>query len=613
MPKKAFINVPDTYEMPDVEFVNPEIWPVVIRQTLEILNLQSIKQAYNGEISNTNDPAGINVVNLVKENKEMIKKIEELNSSFDKNVSLKVKEIKEEYLKTIKEIEDEARQELKKERDAYKKNIDEAVEIEKNRYKQLQNNYQQELQDYNNKINNIKLELKEEKEQAKKKYQERIEYYKVSFQEEIKRLNDIIINDKKEFSEEKKLLNNKISLLEEQILQALNNNNTAVQHFINENISRHTLDLSSQIKLISDPILKFYGGTNMEKGNLGENFVENLLKDNTFSDAIIEDVSGQTGAGDRLFKWRKLKCLIEVKNKRKLTRDDIEKFTRDVATSAESSHINCGLFISLLTNEYPGRSRELIQVDYVGATPVIFIYVTDQNQIIYALTCLEKLILADNSDNTKEVKMLANYFINYRNSILESQKNIEKMIQIRERELKYLRRELENYNNILDDLEQNYSRVIKFIDQSAEPEQINDLYEEEKQAAPQEKFDVTAPDAKNKLLDIIINNLLLNKSITVIDLIKQLKITRDYFEQIGGYKNLVRDAKYKYLSEQINEGIINKIIEYKTQYNIFPSREMLIKLKIISERDYKKINKVLKVKKLIDVINELARQKEASE
>lgn len=612
MPKKAFITVPDAYEMPDVGFVNPEIWPVVIRQTLEILNLQPIKQPYVGENFNTDDPGRIKLENLIKENSMLLNKIEEINNDFEKNISLRVKEIKEKYLEKINEKEVEARQELKKERDAYKKNIDEAVELEKNRYKQLQNNYQQELQDCTNKINNIKTELKEEKEQAKKKYQERIDYYKMSFQEEIKRLNDIIINDKKEFLQEKEQLNNKISLLEEQILQTLNNNNTSVQQFINENITRHTLDLSSQIKLISDPILKFYGGTNMEKGNLGENFVENLLKDNTFSDAIIEDVSGKTGAGDRLFKWRKLKCLIEVKNKRKLTKDDMEKFTRDVTSSAESLNINSGIFISLLTNEYPGRSREIIQIDFINNVPVIFIYVTDQNQIIYALTCLEKLINTD-TDNTKEVKMLANYFVNYKNYVSESQKNTEKMIQLRERELKYLRRELENYNSVLDDLEKNYSCVIKIIDPSAAPDRIDDLYEEENKPAPQEKFDMNDADAKNKLLDIIINNLLLNKSIYANDLLNQLSLTRDAFEKFGGYKNLIRDAKYKYLSEQINDDIVNKIIEYKKQNNNFPSRENIIKLKIISERDYKKINKVLKVKKLIDVINEFVRQKEAAD
>ena len=606
MPKKAFITVPDAFEMPDVEFINPEIWPLVIRQTIEILNLQTIKQACAGENSNTNDPAAAIVADLVKENNKLLSKIEELSISFDKNVMLKVKEIKEMYLEKINETEETARKELIKERETYKKNIDEIVELEKNRYKHLQNNYQQEIQDYNNKINIMKTELKEDKEQTKKKYQERIDYYKVSFQEEIKRLNDIITCDKNEFLREKEQLNNKIILLEEQILDTLKNNNVSVQQLINENISRHTVDLSSQIKLISDPILKFYGGTNMEKGNLGECFVDNLLKDNTFSDAIIEDVSGKTAAGDRLFKWRKLKCLIEVKNKRKITRDDIEKFTRDITTSATSLNINCGIFISLLTNEYPGRTREIIQIDYVGNIPVIFIYVTDQTQIIYAITYLEKIINVDTGDNTKEIKILSDYFINYKNYVYESQKNTFSMIQLRERELKYLRRQLENYNSIIEDLEKNYSSVAKFVNLSATSDNLEELYEEE--TAPVEKFDATDPNAKNNLLDKIINNLLINKSINQTDLLKQLTLTRDIFEKLGGYKNLVRDAKYKFLSTQITDDIIKKIIDYKTQNNIFPSRETIIKLKIISERDYKKINKVLKVKKLIDVIHELARQ-----
>jgi hypothetical protein len=627
MPKQAVILVPDTFEMPNVEFVNPEIWPLVICQTIEILKLQAVKAPYIGENSNTNDTAGINMESLVKENHVLAEKIEELNRSFEEKLTSRVKEIKQTYIEKINETEENARQELKKEREIYKSNVNEAVELEKNRYKQLQNNYNQELQEYNIKLNNIKIELKEEKEQARKRYQERIESYKSSFQEEIKRLNDVIVSDKQMFFQEKEQLNNKISLLEEQILQVLKNNNDNVQQYINENISRHTLDLTSQIKLISDPILKFYGGTNMEKGNLGENFVENLLKDNTFSDAIIEDVSGKTAAGDRLFRWRKLKCLIEVKNKRKLTRDDIEKFIRDVTTSTETNKINCGLFISLLTNEYPGRSRELIQVDYINHVPVIFIYVTDQNQIIYALTCLEKLINTDNKDSTKEIKLLSNYFVNYKNYVEESQKNTEKMIQLREKELKYLRKELENYNSVLDDLEKNYSYIVKFTDAKlADPkcndakcndattpandtDQIDDLYEEETSAVAEEKFDMKDERASEKIQDIIINNLLLDKSISINDLIKQLTITRADLETLGGYKNIVRDAKYKYLSFHLNDDVVNKILDYKTKNNNLPSRETIIKLKIITERDYKKINKVLKVKKLIDVIHAFIKQK----
>ena len=39
MPKQAFIMVPDAFEMPNLEFVNHEIWPLVICQTIEILKL----------------------------------------------------------------------------------------------------------------------------------------------------------------------------------------------------------------------------------------------------------------------------------------------------------------------------------------------------------------------------------------------------------------------------------------------------------------------------------------------------------------------------------------------------------------------------------------------
>jgi chromosome segregation ATPase len=94
-----------------------------------------------------------------------------------------------------------------------------------------------------------------------------------------------------------------------------------------------------------DPITKFYGGTNTEKGEGGEGAIRDVLTTcGTYDASTVTDVSGQTATGDIIFNWGKMKCLIEVKNKKKLTKEDIDKFIRDVNQSADK--INCAIFIS---------------------------------------------------------------------------------------------------------------------------------------------------------------------------------------------------------------------------------------------------------------------------
>ena len=68
--------------------------------------------------------------------------------------------------------------------------------------------------------------------------------------------------------------------------------------------------LSTSVLEMSKPLLKFYNGSNEEKGTSGEEFIEQLLLSDRYTGATISDVSGVAASGDRYFKYGQLRCLI---------------------------------------------------------------------------------------------------------------------------------------------------------------------------------------------------------------------------------------------------------------------------------------------------------------
>jgi hypothetical protein len=143
---------------------------------------------------------------------------------------------------------------------------------------------------------------------------------------------------------------------------------------------KQTTDMLTEIKqFISTelkPVNKFLGGTNHEKGILGENFIHDVLLSNKrFVGAEIIEVSHQSDEGDLHFNWDNLKCLIEIKNKKTITPADITKFKSNVSTSA----VNSGLFISLQTSKFGPSIRDSISYDSIDDKPIIFIYFDSTN------------------------------------------------------------------------------------------------------------------------------------------------------------------------------------------------------------------------------------------
>ena len=90
---------------------------------------------------------------------------------------------------------------------------------------------------------------------------------------------------------------------------------------------------------------------NIKKGNIGEEWVMNILKD-TFLGYEIVDTSAKGRSGDMILKSLNDDgdILVEVKNVRTITKSDVEKFYRDI----NECNTSCGIFINVQNTNIPG-------------------------------------------------------------------------------------------------------------------------------------------------------------------------------------------------------------------------------------------------------------------
>ncbi|MGV8130559.1 MAG: hypothetical protein ACP5N7_00485, partial [Candidatus Pacearchaeota archaeon] len=383
--------------------------------------------------------------------------------------------------------------------------------------------------------------------------------------------------------------------------------------------------ISKQLASLNETFGKFYNGKNEEKGTAGENLIRELLSD-MYPEAILEDVSGKAASGDILFKLHKLKCLIEVKNKATLTKEDIDKFIRDINKSHDEGSINCGIFVSLQTNAFPGRSRISYQRDYICNTPVIYLHFIDKNILQNAVWHLEDKISDTSSDEDKTKKLVRigrKYQINY----LDGMWNVlDKAIKHVTTVLNQLKKAKEKIENESDEFKREYASIASLLSEYKEEIQAIDKEIADENADQDLQPDITVDDsstpvqtlpktstktstklkprivldlsnideAKRTTKDLFIRKIRNNESISLNDMASELGIDTSNFEQLGGYKNLMAEAKQEYIEKIITRNVLISIHRYIQAQQQFPPRNYLTKtVKIISERDYNSIKRAI--------------------
>ncbi len=377
------------------------------------------------------------------------------------------------------------------------------------------------------------------------------------------------------------------------------------------------------------PMLKHYGGSNNERGTSGENMIYNLITtENTYLDAIVEDTSGQTARGDIMFSWRQLKCLIEVKNKKTLTKkDDMDKFIRDIESSIDSKHkINCAIFVSIDTDIIPGRNRDIIQLEFVRNIPVIYIYTPPPcKEIHYAISCLEKIINTKVSTNEQEKELQA-HFKNYYNHIITYQKYFEKTLDTKRKEIVTLTKHLNVFNVLYDQLTPvHLSMTTEDDSTSANPnENPNEnvpMGQDESIEIPQDRDQVEIESVEptkvlvgepeeqyQQFVDAFIELALAKNTIpTITTLCRYFNVNTSVITNLGGYKKITSDAKIQFTKTIVPDAKVKLIMKYHSINGVFPSRPELIAHKMVSDGSIRKLNKVVKTKKILDYIYDYCR------
>lgn len=174
---------------------------------------------------------------------------------------------------------------------------------------------------------------------------------------------------------------------------------------------------------------------NIEKGNFGEQFVTQAIY-NEFPESVIDDVSGETAHGDCIWKMDSgsFRCLVEVKNVAQSKNLDVGKFVRDMNSQLSNGEANCGIFVSLKTDNIPNKGK--FKLEYIQNYPVIYVSGVWKNPIVFTFTMrLMKYIIQhhEHNDNQVDVIHIQEYMIKTYGSIIKQQEFIQDMRKIIDR------------------------------------------------------------------------------------------------------------------------------------------------------------------------------------
>jgi hypothetical protein len=398
--------------------------------------------------------------------------------------------------------------------------------------KYLENKYQIELKVLKSNISNMELLIDQLTNQIKNTrentivdcnqiYNEKISYYSSMNAKLLQEIEELKIYNAKELernynmlSHVEKQYNERIKLLEQSNNQVLDLKNS-----LEPVIKKYTIEIS---------------GTNEEKGNSGEIEIYNTIVNNSYySNAVISNTSNLTARGDLFLKWKNINCLIEVKNKKQITNLDVDKFERDIIESSNDLNykVNCGIFCSLQTNIIPNMNQEIIKLKYYQGIPSIFIHVTNiNNDIHYAIACLEKIV-ENNSLDSNLTKLLNDQFINYYNNTIKYKDYFEKEVDKKSKELKQLQIHLNNYTNMLVNMNPIKSKITNLTNNPTNLPNLTNLLNNN-------------TNLKSKILEYYNTN---NKYPTKVELINEKIITDN------ALRKLCKLHQVKKISELVNK------------------------------------------------------------
>ena len=583
--------------------------------------LEQYKQNINIQLSKEHDQIK---QSLIFEND----KLKTSQLTLQENNAREIDRLKSEYIlineKSVKDIE------LAQNRSAKE------VDFIKQNFEYIKTQIEKEHELSRNRFIQEHTQLRQDNEQLKQEYKKQIECLhkqKDEISQSIEKEKTII---KKSYDEQMIKLEKSLEKSAQQEMHSLKSEIAAQKSTI-EQLKVNLSDAKLQRKALDDinttlqPVIKFYGSKSSteEKGTAGEKFIYNILTtSDRYTDSVTEDMSGIAKHGDLFFKWKQIRCMIEIKNKQTLTNTDIEKFERDIDSSIISKNINCAMFISLRTDLFPGKQRNLIQFDYRNNILVTYLSMSSMTDIHYSICCIDKL-LASTTTNDERADKLIKYFIDYHTMMTRNRIIYEKQISNNNKEIAYYTKLLRETDNAIKSMTLDYSIFVKGVSIN-DSDTDEDLPLDTSAATPLVTPLVTSAatplftplvtsaatplvtsaatlvkkpalistpitiDMLNKVIDDGL--LLVNSNKTAFRIDQKFvahALNRDISDisKIKNFDEIISVRRNKLLIAMVNIGAAKKLIAYKKQHGKNITRDLAVKsLKLVSDRELRQLS-----------------------
>jgi len=196
---------------------------------------------------------------------------------------------------------------------------------------------------------------------------------------------------------------------------------------------------------------------NIEKGNFGEDYVTTAITQE-FPESVVDDVSSETAHCDCV--WRMdsgaFRCLVEVKNVAQSKNLNVDKFVRDMNINLSNGEANCGIFVSLKTDNVPNKGR--FKLEYIQNCPVVYVSGVWKNPIVFTFTLrLMKYLVQHKAvgDNDVDVIHIQEYITKTYNSMMKEQGHINEM-----------RKLVDRMNLIIQKSQKNLTESVLFMEET---------------------------------------------------------------------------------------------------------------------------------------------------
>ena len=422
--------------------------------TEELLNkLKENKDLYDESIKKVNEDKNIAVDKLYKEKIESEKKLRETFGQKEKDYMELIDKLENKQIELEKNLRESF---TKKEKEYYEiiNNIEQDKLIEREKYLKDINSIEVKIkEEYQDKIKYLESDIDKMKNEktleistliekgkllTKEEYEKIVELH-LKRSEELKTTYDNLIN---ELNSKNNNLDNTIRILQTNN-QELNNK---LIDMYKKNENNNLDNINGNINLLNDKFSNYFDKIfkgNTEKGNYGEDFIENYLIDK-FTNSKIIDTHKESAKGDIFFVFDKIKLLIESKNVQVLKKDDIDKFYRDIELQTSKNNINCALLISLNDTNLVNGKRHF-HFEFKNNIPVIMISNIFNNTEFIRFAILTLNYLVKNGYATKDtddekiyiiilalneifdiIKMQMNYLQNDKHLIIKLEESFKK-------------------------------------------------------------------------------------------------------------------------------------------------------------------------------------------